>query len=138
MKKIISRIKEKQFTDTEHIEEMQLALFKEGKLDKNAQEAIWQHLSQCQECREVLKIASELATTHKQQHNRPANNPNYQGALRRLGGVAAIFIIFLAIPHLDQSSETTFKGACEEQGIFEKAWAYWGKKFEGWVDLMGG
>jgi len=126
MKKIASQLKDHAFT--EHIDDMQLALFKEDKLNEKEKEEVWQHLSQCQECRDVLKIASEIES--QEQKLQPANNLNYKGALKRLGGVAALFLIFIATPQIDQQSEPTFKGVCEEKGLFEEALKYWEEKFD--------
>jgi len=126
MKKIASRLKEQNFT--EHIDEMQLALFSDHKLNEAQREEVFKHLSQCQRCRDVLKIASEIKA--QEQKLKPANNLNYKGALKRLGGVAALFLIFIATPQIDQQNEATFKGVCEEKGLFEEALEYWEKKFQ--------
>jgi len=45
MKKIASRLKDKAFI--EHLDDMQLALFTDNKLNEKEKEEVFKHLSQC-------------------------------------------------------------------------------------------
>ena len=105
----------------------QLKLYIEGKLSPEEEDRIDNLLLDHIEWREAdMEVFEELENKKKL---KPANNLNYKGALKRLGGVAALFLIFIATPQIDQQSEPTFKGVCEEKGLFEEAIAYWEKKF---------
>ena len=63
MKKITELLKDKEFT--EHLSEMQLALFLDEQLEPKEREEVFKHLSQCKRCRDVLKVASELREEKK-------------------------------------------------------------------------
>ena len=130
MKKIASRLKDIEFT--EHIDDMQLALFRDHKLDEESEEEVFKHLAQCKRCRDVLKVASEIETEEKRL--KPANNLNYKGALQRLGVVASFAIVFLVVPQVNQEEQPSFKGITEEKNIFEEAIDYWEEKFEAWFN----
>ena len=133
MKRIASQLKEQNFT--EHIDEMQLALFSEKRLNEEEREEVFKHLSQCKRCRDILKVASEIKT--QEERLKPANNLNYRGALKRLGGVVALFLVFIATPQIDQQNQPTFKGIIEDKNIFEEAIEYWEDKFQKLFQKIG-
>jgi len=78
----------------------------------------------------------ELLLTIEEDNERlkPINNTNYKGKLKRLGSVAAIFIIFFAVPQIDTQfkSSVVFKGAVVEKGIIDESIEYWEKLFDKW------
>jgi len=127
MKNIALQIKDKEFT--EHLSEMQLALFTDNQLKPKEKEEVFKHLSQCKRCRDVLKIASELREEEKKL--KPANNIDYKGTLKRLSAIVAIVIIFFSVPQIDNQFDTpAFKGYVVEKGIIDKSIEYWEKLFE--------
>jgi len=128
MKKRASLLKDKAFE--EHLDEVQLALFADNKLNEEEREEVFKHLSQCKRCREVLKIASEIRVD--EQKVKPINNVDYKGKLKQLGSVAAIFIAFFAVPQIDTQfkSSVVFKGAVAEKGIIDESIEYWEKLFD--------
>jgi len=130
MKRVISQLKDKEFD--EHLDEMQLALFTEEKLDVEEKEEVFKHLSQCKRCREVLKVASEIKIEEqKNKKMQPINNISYKRTLKRFASVAAIFIIFIAVPQIDTQFDTpAFKGSMEEKGIIDESIEYWEKLFD--------
>ena len=127
MKNIALQLKDKEFT--EHLNEMQLALFTDNQLKPKEKEEVFKHLSQCKRCRDVLKIASELREEEKKL--KPANNIDYKGTLKRLSAIVAIVIIFFSVPQIDNQFDTpAFKGYVVEKGIIDKSIEYWEKLFE--------
>ncbi len=129
MKNIALQLKDKEFT--EHLNEMQLALFTDNQLKPKEKEEVFKHLSQCKRCRDVLKIASELREEEKKL--KPANNINYKGTLKRLSAVVAVVVIFFSVPQIDHQFDTpAFKGYVAEKNILEKSIEYWEKLFEKW------
>ena len=127
MKNIALQLKDKEFT--EHLNEMQLALFIDNQLKPKEKEEVFKHLSQCKRCRDVLKIASELREEEKKL--KPANNIDYKGTLKRLSAIVAIVIIFFSVPQIDNQFDTpAFKGYVVEKGIIDKSIEYWEKLFE--------
>lgn len=128
MKNIVSKLKDKEFS--EHLDEHQLALFIEHKLDENEREEVFKHLSQCKRCREVLQIASEIKA--EEETLKPINNIDYKGTLNKLGLVAAMFVVFISVPQLDNQFESSvvFKGSVEEKGIIDESIEYWEKLFD--------
>ncbi len=129
MRKITSLLKDKEFT--EHLSEMQLALFTDNQLKPKEREEVFKHLSQCKRCRDILKIASELKEDEKRLKS--INNIDYKGTLKRLGAVVAIVVIFFSVPQIDHQFNTpAFKGYVAEKNILEKSIEYWEKLFEKW------
>ncbi len=127
MKKIASLLKDRAFT--EHLDEMQLALFRENRLDEEEREEVFKHLSQCKRCRDVLKVASEIR--EEQQKLKTANNIDYKPTLKKLGVVASFAIIFFTTPKLDhQFDAPVFKGFVEEKSLIDETIEYWEKLFE--------
>ena len=127
MKNIALQLKDKEFT--EHLNEMQLALFTDNQLKPKEKEEVFKHLSQCKRCRDVLKIASELREEEKKL--KPANNIDYKGTLKRLSAVVAVVVIFFSVPQIDHQFDTpAFKGYVAEKNILEKSIEYWEKLFE--------
>ena len=129
MRKTASQIKDKEFE--EHLSEMQLALFTDNQLEPKEREEVFEHLSQCKRCRDVLKVASEIR--EEEQKLKPANNIDYKGLFKRLGSVAAIFIVFISVPKIDNQFDTpVFKGCVVEKGIIDESIEYWEKLFNKW------
>lgn len=129
MKNIALQLKDKEFT--EHLNEMQLALFTDNQLKPKEKEEVFKHLSQCKRCRDVLKIASELREEEKKL--KPANNIDYKGTLKRLSAVVAVVVIFFSVPQIDHQFDTpAFKGYVAKKNILEKSIEYWEKLFEKW------
>lgn len=130
MKRVISQLKDKEFE--EHLDEMQLALFTEEKLNENEKEEVFKHLSQCKRCREVLKVASEIKIeAQKNKRMQPINNIGYKRTLKRFGSLAAIFIVFISVPKIDTQFDTpAFKGFMDEKGIIDESIEYWEKLFD--------
>ena len=129
MKNIALQLKDKEFT--EHLDEMQLALFTDNQLKPKEKEEVFKHLSQCKRCRDVLKIASELREEEKKL--KPANNIDFKGTLKRLSAVVAVVVIFFSVPQIDHQFNTpAFKGYVAEKNILEKSIEYWEKLFEKW------
>lgn len=127
MKRILAQLKDKEFS--EHLDEVQLALFTDNKLDEQEKEEVFKHLSQCKRCREVLQIASELRV--EEEKLKPINNVDYKGLAKRLGSVAAVFIVFISVPQIDgQFDAPVFKSFMEEKNVFDESIEYWEKLFE--------
>ena len=114
-----------------HIGPMQLALFKDKKLSEIQEEKVFEHLSKCKRCREILKIASELEREEKE--IAPINNPDYKGMLKRTMPFAASFIILvLGAPQVDKylNDDVNLKGSFMEKSILEETIDYWEELFE--------
>ena len=127
MKKITALLKDKEFT--EHLSEMQLALFTDEQLEPKEREEVFKHLSQCKRCRDVLKVASEIREEEKKL--KPANNIDYKGLFKRLSAVVAVVAIFFSVPQIDNQFDTpAFKGYVAQKGIIDKSIEYWEKLFE--------
>ena len=127
MKRIVAQLKDKELT--EHLDEVQLALFTDHKLNEQDKEEVFKHLSQCKRCREVLQIASELRV--EEEKLKPINNVDYKGLVKRLGSVAAVFIVFFSVPQIDgQFDAPVFKGFREEKNVFDESIEYWEKLFD--------
>lgn len=123
MKNIASRLKDKTFT--EHLDEMQLALFFDNKLEEEQREEVFKHLSQCKQCRDVLKVASEM----RQEVSKPANNIDYKRFIP-LGIVASLMITTFTIPSIaEYPDEVTFKSAIEKKSFIDKTIYYWECRF---------
>lgn len=127
MKNIASKLEDKEFT--EHLDEMQLALFTDNKLEEKEKEEVFKHLSKCKRCRDILKIASEIRTEEKKL--KPANNIDYKSVLKRFGSVAAVFIVFISVPQIDGQFESSvvFKGSVVEKGLIDESIEYWEELF---------
>ena len=116
----------------EHLDPMQLARFKEKKLNEAEREEVFKHLSHCKECREVLSIASQIEK--EEQKRKPLNNINYK-KYSRLVMASSFAVLFFAVPNLaGYPDESSFKNV-EERGVLEKTLDYWEHRFE---DLIGG
>lgn len=128
MKRIAAQLKDKEFT--EHLDELQLALFAENKLNEQEKEEVFKHLSQCKRCREVLKVAAEIKGEEKKL--KPINNINYKGTLKRLSVVASFAIVFFTVPQLDAQFDNTvvFKGSVDKGSILDESIEYWEKLFD--------
>ena len=130
MKSVVSHLKNKEFT--EHLNEMQLALFVDNQLNEAEKEEVFKHLSQCKRCREVLKVASEIK--QEEAKLKPANNINYK-KFSRLALVSSFAIVFFAVPNLaGYPDEVTFKSGFEEKTLLDKTLHYWERRFE---DVFG-
>ena len=126
MKKIASQIGEQEFT--EHIDEMQLALFSENRLNETEREEVFKHLSQCKRCRDVLKIASEIKT--QETKPKPANNPNYKKFIP-LAIASSIILTMGTLPAIQNyPDQLIFKGGFEEKGFVDKTIYYWKCRFD--------
>ena len=122
MKKIASLLKDKAFT--EHLSDMQLALFTDHKLDEKEKEEVFKHLSQCKRCRDVLKIASQIR--EEERKLKPTNNIDYKPTLKKLGMVASFAVVILAMPQIDNQFKTpTFKGIVEQKSLIDETIEYW-------------
>jgi len=137
MKKIASQIRDETFQ--EHLDEMQLALFMDNQLKEAEREEVFKHLSRCQSCREVLKIASELKkeAQHLQETTpssslKVANNIDYVGYLKPFIPFVAMLVLFLVPPAIENTPQNSFKGIACQKGIIERSLDYWEKKFEAW------
>lgn len=129
MKKIASLLKDKEFI--EHLDEMQLTLFRDNKLDGKEREEVFKHLSQCRRCRDVLKVASDIREEEKKL--KPSNNIDYKPTLKKLGVVASFAIILFTMPQIDPQFNTpSFKGFVEDKGIIDETIEYWERLFEKW------
>ena len=126
MKRIASQLKEQNFT--EHIDEMQLALFSENRLNEEEREEVFKHLSQCKRCRDVLNIASEIKA--EEQRVKPANNPNYKKFIP-LAIASSIILTMGTLPAIQNyPDEVMFKGGFEEKGFVDKTIYYWKCRFD--------
>jgi len=129
MKRVAKRLKNQEFT--EHIDDMQLALFMDKKLDKQQRDRVFEHLSHCKRCRDVLKVASEIA--QENQRLEPVNNIDYMGYLRAFIPFVAGVVLFFGVPMVDDSSpDVSFKGVECEEGIIDRSLNYWEKRFNEW------
>jgi hypothetical protein len=125
MKKIASRLKNSAFT--EHIEDRELALFREHTLDEETTKEIWKHLSQCQRCRDVLKVASEIEA--EEQRLQPINNINYKRFIP-LAIASSLLLTAGTLPAIKHfPDEVIFKGGFEEKGFIDKTIYYWECRF---------
>jgi hypothetical protein len=125
MKKIASRLENSAFT--EHIEDRELALFREHTLDEETTEEIWKHLSQCQRCRDVLKVASEIEA--EEQRLQPINNINYKRFIP-LAIASSLLLTAGTLPAIKHfPDEVIFKGGFEEKGFIDKTIYYWECRF---------
>ena len=125
MKRVAKRLKEQEFT--EHIDNMQLALFRDNRLSKSEREEVFRHLAQCKRCRDVLKVASEIARNEK-----PVNNINYMGYLKPFIPFVAGIVLFVGVPMVDGGSTASFKGIESERSILDRSLDYWEERFEEW------
>ena len=140
MKNIAKQIKDQIFK--EHIDEIQFTLFIDNELSDIDTKEVWKHLSQCKRCREVLKMTSEIRIEEEKiqsvhQLNKkklqPANNLDYKSTLlKRLGGVAVMFLILLVPVEIEKLNAPVFKGITEEKNIIEEAIEYWEERFNRW------
>jgi len=129
MKRVAKRLKNQEFT--EHIDDMQLALFMDKKLDKQQRDSVFEHLSHCKRCRDVLKVASEIA--QEKQRLEPVNNIDYMGYLKPFIPFVAGVVLFFGVPMVDDSSpNVSFKGVECEEGIIDRSLDYWERKFNEW------
>ncbi|HHD80541.1 MAG TPA: zf-HC2 domain-containing protein [Campylobacterales bacterium] len=125
IKQAVSRLKECSFT--EHIDDMQLALFREQKLPPKEREEVFRHLAHCKECREVLKIANEIE--QEEQKLKPSNNINYKGTLRGLIMVSAIFVVCFAIPKIQNYPDEIYFKGIDKKSVLDKTLDYWEARF---------
>ena len=126
MKEITLKIKDREFT--EHIENMQITLLLDNILNEQQREEIFKHLSQCQRCRDVLKVASELKIEH-QKKREPLNNINYKKFIP-LAIVSSILLTLGTVPAIrNYPDEVIFKGASEEKNFLDKSIYYWECRF---------
>ena len=135
MKNITSRLKDKAFT--EHLDEMQLALFTDNRLDQEEREEVFKHLSHCKQCRDVLKMASEIRQEEEKKKEvlKPANNIDYKRFIP-LGIIASLLITTFTIPSIaEYPDERVFKSFIEEKSFIDKSIYYWECRFN---ELFGG
>lgn len=133
MKDIASHIPEHEFD--EHLDLMQLTLFKEQKLTEDEENLVFEHLSQCKHCRDVLKFANELE--EEEEKIKPINNPDYRGKLKHFLPFAAAAVIFLGVPQGDKyfNPNSGFKGNVIDKNILEESMAFWGKVYDSIVKI---
>ena len=133
MKDIASHIPEHEFD--EHLDLMQLTLFKEQKLTEDEENLVFEHLSQCKHCRDVLKFANELEEEEKKIE--PVNNPDYKGMLKHFMPFAAAVVIFLGVPQGDKyfNTDASMKGVFTDKNIFEESMEFWGKVYDSIVKI---
>lgn len=130
MKKEILKSTDKEFK--EHLDEMQLTLFFENRLNEAEKEEVFKHLSQCKRCREVLKVATEIK--QEEEKLKPVNNINYK-KFSRLAIASVAAVAFFAQPNLaGYPDEVNFKGGFEEKSFLDKTLYYWECRFE---DVFG-
>ena len=112
-----------------HIDPMQLALLTDKKLSEDEEEKVFEHLSQCKRCRDVLKLANELEEEDKQ--IQPVNNPDYKGMVKHFMPFAAAAVIFLGVPQGDKyfNDTATMKSVIVERNIFEESMHFWKKVY---------
>ena len=126
MKKITALLKDKEFT--EHLSEMQLALFIDEQLEPKEREEVFKHLSQCKRCRDVLKVASELRV--EEEKLKPANNTNYKRFIP-LAIASSIFLTMGTLPAMENyPDEVALKGVMEEKSFLDKTIYYWECRFD--------
>jgi len=125
MRNIASRLKDQEFT--EHIDDMQLALFRENRVNKQSREEIFEHLANCKRCRDVLKVVSEIEAEEKK--TKPANNINYKKIIP-LAIASSILLTVGTLPAIQNfPDETNFKGVFEEKSFLDKTVYYWECRF---------
>jgi len=125
MRNIASRIKDQEFT--EHIDDMQLALFREKRLNQQSREEVFKHLAHCKRCRDVLKVVSEIEAEEKK--TKPANNINYKKIIS-LTIASSLLLTFGTLPAMENfPDETNFKGVFEEKSFLDKTVYYWQCRF---------
>ncbi|HHH37205.1 MAG TPA: hypothetical protein ENK77_01145 [Epsilonproteobacteria bacterium] len=120
MKRIISRLKNIELE--EHLDEMQLALFLDKKLNEAERGKVFQHLSQCKQCRDVLRMGNEM---RERKQLKPVNNASYVKALLPL--IAGV-VLFFGVPIVDKPpAQNTFKSMGAKKNIFDTSIEYWEK-----------
>jgi len=109
----------------------QLKLYIEGKLSPEEEDRIDNLLLNHVEWREAdMEVFEELENKKKLQ---PANNLDYKSTLlKRLGGVAVMFLILLVPVEIEKLNAPVFKGITEEKNIIEEAIEYWEERFNRW------
>jgi len=123
MKNIVDRFPDKTFET--HPSDIQLAQFKEQKLNNEELQEIQKHLVECKRCRTILIEASRSL---KESKLKPVNNIIY---LKALSPLIAGAIIFVAVPIIDKpSSDIQYKNIEIEKNIFESSVEYWEKLYE--------
>ncbi len=129
MKNLLLRFEDKEFE--EHIDPMQLTLFKENKLSEEAREDVFQHLSQCKRCREVLKVSNEL-TQELDKKSVPINNIDYRGIIKSFIPFVVGVVIFLGIPQWDKyfNNNVSMKSTHEGRNILIESVLYWEALFK--------
>ena len=134
MRNITLKLKDTEFT--EHLSDMQLALFTDKQLDEDEREEVFKHLSQCKRCREVLYVATQIRVEEKKSKKiEPANNINYRSTINRLGAIASIVMLFILPSQIENMLEETpsFKSVHVEKGVIEESIEYWEELFDKWI-----
>ena len=125
MKNIASQLKNQEFT--EHIDDVQLSLFRDKKLNQQEKEEVFKHLAQCQRCRDVLKVASEIKI--EENKSRYQNNTNYKKFIP-LAIASSILLTIGTLPAIQHyPDEVVFKGGVEEKSFLDKTIYYWECRF---------
>jgi len=125
MRNIASRIKEQEFT--EHIDDMQLALFREKRLNQQSREEVFKHLAHCKRCRDVLKVVSEIEAEEKK--NRYSNNINYKKIIP-IAIASSILLTLGTVPSIKKfPDEIHLKGIFQEKSFIDKTIYYWECRF---------
>jgi len=128
MKIIASRLKDREFD--KHLDDMQLYLFSQDRLNKEDRDEVFKHLSECKRCRDVLKTAKEIEEMDKGM--KPVNNINYKSYLKVLSPLVASVLIFFVVPEIDKPpiSNIRTKGIIIKQPLLDKNIEYWSKLFK--------
>lgn len=130
MKNIADALVKKDLNFTEHPTPIQLADFTDKKLSQGEEDIIFEHLSGCEQCRKVLKLANKIEQEDKK--IKPVNNPDYKGIIKHFMPFAAAVVIFLGVPQGDKyfNEDISTKSVIDEKNILEESIEYWGELFE--------
>ena len=125
MRNIASQIKDQEFT--EHIDDMQLALFRDNRLDRKKREEVFKHLAHCKRCRDVLKVVSQIEAEEKKP--KYANSINYK-KIAPLAIASSILLTIVTLPAIQNfPDEINFKGLFQEKNFIDKTIYYWECRF---------
>lgn len=127
MKEIAKLVKSNNSTeDEEHIDLMQLALFKDKKLSKKEEDVIFKHLAHCSQCRDILITSNEIDIANNTTL-KVANNFNYKESLKHFLPFAAVVVILIGVPQTDKffNEESSMKNVVNERNIFQESIEYW-------------